>query len=151
MARMDPWTHPTLTRSLDAYLLDGLESMGQGVFRAGMEPGMIFEPEEKLGFAGTITSAIGMGLDFLAKKKELDVQEDALKVQLQAAQKAKEVAQLQLAAAQAQRETAALQASADKKAGEARGLAFGLDVQQLILPIAIAGGVALLFFMRRRR
>lgn len=133
MARMDRWTHPSLARQapiLDAQLMDGLESMGD---------------------MGVWAEVLGAGLDFLGKKKELEVQEDALKVQLQAAQKAKEVAQLQLQAAQAARETAALEAAADKKRAEARTAGFGLDVGGMMMPVLLAGGVALLFFMNQRR
>ena len=133
MARMDRWTHPSLaTRApiLDPNLMDGLESMGD---------------------MGVWAEVLGAGLDFLGKKKELEVQEDALKVQLQAAQKAKEVAQLQLAAAQAQRETAALEAAADKKRAEAKVAGFGLDVGGMMMPVLLAGAVAVMFFMQRGR
>ena len=147
MASMDPWTHPALHKvtPIDPMLTDGLESMGQDI--------PFIEPEKGLGVWTTAltTQIIGAGLDFLSTSKQLDLQKDQIAAQLVAAQKAKEVALLQLEAAKVQREAAAAQATADAKAAEARSAGFGLDVGKLILPVAIAGGVALLFFMKGKK
>lgn len=133
MARMDVWTHPALAQQTpltDPNLMDGLESIGD---------------------MGVWAELVGAGLDFLGRKKELEVQEDALKIQLAAAQKAKEVAQLELQAAQAQRETAALEAAASEKRAQAKTAAFGLDVGGLMMPVAIAGAVLLFMMTTKKR